>query len=213
MDNHYTTTTNSDLQVSLGQHPFSARGALTELPPTVGVSASSRLRGELLRGLLVAAAVPSTTYAWDAIAVDSIALEDDADEIDRGRDFEAIVQSISVHPVEDGVAHPMEASMAAFIVRYGVPNEIFTRGLRPAQTAGLLHLLGRTRVPSWTQLNLLVSGLASNSVEIRDAAIQAAENWENPSLASVLRAHRDPRAWLADYASRVANDLSSRAGA
>ena len=206
-------TTNSDLQHSLYQDPSGARRALMEIPPTVGVSASSRLRSELLRGLLVAAAVPSTTYAWDAISVDSLALEDNADETDRARDLEAIVKSISVHSVEDGVAHPMEVSMAAFVDRYGVPNEIFARDLRPAQTAGLLSLLGRTRVPPWNQHDLLVSGLASNSVEIRDAAIQAAENWENPSLVPVLRAHRDPRAWLTDYASRVANDLSSRAGA
>ncbi|MGH9802359.1 MAG: hypothetical protein ACRD82_18500, partial [Blastocatellia bacterium] len=74
--------------------------------------------------------------------------------------------------------------------------------------AGLLRLLSRQKpfTEAW-RLQVIQSGLSSSSIELRDAAVQAAESWEDVSAARLLRAHNEPCAWLADYSSRVIRDL------
>jgi hypothetical protein len=76
--------------------------------------------------------------------------------------------------------------------------------------AALLRLLSRvSQLDAEQRRSVVRRGLASNSVEIRDAAVQAAETWEDAALAELLRQHRDPVSWLSDYAERVAFDLES----
>jgi len=72
----------------------------------------------------------------------------------------------------------------------------------------MLRLLGRVRIDDGELRRRLVeTGLASSNAEVRDAAVQAAEQWADPSLASLLRSHKEPVDWLADYVQVVARDL------
>lgn len=77
-----------------------------------------------------------------------------------------------------------------------------------ARSASLLRLLGRAAGINGASRRFVVErGLASDSVEVRDAAVQAVESWEDASLANLLRGRHEPVAWLASYAQRVAAEL------
>ena len=43
--------------------------------------------------------------------------------------------------------------------------------------------------------------------EIRDAAIQAVEHWQEPALLDVLKNHREEEPWLREYQTGVIRDL------
>ena len=57
-------------------------------------------------------------------------------------------------------------------------------------------------------MGLVRDGLAKNSVEVRDAAIQAAESWGDSELIEVLKAHSETEPWLRQYLNDVIDDLS-----
>ena len=54
---------------------------------------------------------------------------------------------------------------------------------------------------------LVHGGLASDDIELRDAAIQAAESWGDPGLQQILAAHSEPVSWLDEYRRGVIDDL------
>ena len=59
---------------------------------------------------------------------------------------------------------------------------------------------------SWRS-ELVRNALALDDVEIRDAAVQAAELWDDPHILPVLKSHYEPESWLRDYISDVIDDL------
>ena len=63
------------------------------------------------------------------------------------------------------------------------------------------------RSTDWRQ-ELLRQSLASSDVLLRDAAIQAAEEWEDPSLLPVLREHDESQLWLREYLDAVVADIA-----
>ncbi len=50
-------------------------------------------------------------------------------------------------------------------------------------------------------------GLAAKDVEIRDAAVQAAESWGGREILDVLKSHQEPERWIRDYIRDVVEDL------
>ena len=79
----------------------------------------------------------------------------------------------------------------------------------PSFAASVLRCLGRQTPPgtgSW-RAGLVRDGLAMEDVEIRDAAVQAAELWGDPNLLNVLEAHSESEAWLRDYIRDVIDDI------
>ena len=54
---------------------------------------------------------------------------------------------------------------------------------------------------------LVRGGLAVDEVEVRDAAMQAAEYWADSGLLHVLSAHSEPVGWLDEYRRGVMDDL------
>ena len=119
-------------------------------------------------------------------------------------------------PVEDGVGHPAERIIAKALVQAGDKRAI--RWLRdfcvdasnPGFAASVLRCLSRVDCGgsvSW-RVDLVRDGLAMDSVEIRDAAIQAAESWGDSEMVEVLRAHSEPEPWLRQYLYDVIDDLS-----
>ena len=130
----------------------------------------------------------------------------------QARSLAALFAAIDEEPVEDGLVHRSEAAVAAHIREFGASGLVehvcgASEGSRPAS---LLRLLSRvSRLDAEQRSTIVRRGLASTNVELRDAAVQAAETWEDAALAELLRHHREPVAWLSEYAKHVASDLES----
>jgi hypothetical protein len=122
--------------------------------------------------------------------------------------------ALEADPIEDGYTHPAESFLEKVIRDSGdragdwligiLSNDHWSVSLR----AGLLRLLSRQKplTQEW-RLRVIQLGLSSPSIELRDAAVQAAESWEDAGVMQILQAHREPCTWLADYVSRVIQDL------
>lgn len=63
------------------------------------------------------------------------------------------------------------------------------------------------RSADWRR-ELLRQSLASIDVLLRDAAIQAVEEWEDPTLLPVLQEHDEPQLWLREYLDAVVADIA-----
>ncbi len=138
--------------------------------------------------------------------------------VDKRQDWLAaeLRASFEELPVEDGVVHPAERIIAKALVQAG--DRQATRWLKefcvdvsqPTFAASVLRCLARLGCvgsESW-RAGLVRDGLTKDSVEMRDAAIQAAESWGDSELLEVLRAHSEPVPWLQQYLSDVIEDLS-----
>jgi hypothetical protein len=127
-------------------------------------------------------------------------------------DLAAILKALDESPIEDGVTHRAEAAIDAHITRVGGALAVRqTRAMASlAQAAAFLRLLGRSeRLRPQDRMALVQWGLASESIEVRDAAIQAVENWEDRTLVGLLEKHNDEIPWLSSYAANVARDLGA----
>lgn len=80
---------------------------------------------------------------------------------------------------------------------------------QPVFAASVLRCLGRQEYPgtsSWRS-ELVRDALALDDVEIRDAAVQAAELWGDSDILPVLKSHSEPEPWLRDYICDVIDGL------
>ena len=118
-------------------------------------------------------------------------------------------------PLEDGMSHPAEEIIGEAL-RSTKDKPVLDWFMafsldvvRPSFAASVLRCLGR-QTPPGTDLwrtELVRDGLAMDDVEIRDAAVQAAESWGDRSLVDVMRAHREAEPWLREYIEDVISDL------
>lgn len=122
----------------------------------------------------------------------------------------SLITAIMAESVEDGVQHPAETLLSAFTQAHGVVGvlEAIAEAAARRLKADFLKLLARSApLDTSTRSAVIANALKSSDLEIRDAAVQAAETWHDPALAQILRAHKEPVPWLADYATRVAADI------
>ena len=118
--------------------------------------------------------------------------------------------AIQAEPVEDGTSHPGERVIAETMA--GNEAEGFVAAVlevRPSSLqASILRLVGRVplRDPSLRR-RIVSAGLCSADVQIRDAAVQAVESWEDADCIDLLREHEEAVQWLADYIQEVITDL------
>lgn len=127
----------------------------------------------------------------------------------------ALRASFDADPLEDGISHPAEEIIAeALRSEEGqrVLEWVRAYSLSAVQSsfaASVLRCLGRQTEPGTTswRAKLVLDGLAMDDLEIRDAAVQAAELWGDSSLIDVLESHSEPVTWLQDYISDVIDDL------
>ena len=126
-----------------------------------------------------------------------------------------VKMALNRNPVEAGVCHEVEGLIEQAIQHHG-PSPVLN------QVAGVIEdgpdglaaslLLCMSRVdqpgtPRWAA-GLIRTALSSESVAVRDAAVQAAEVWAGPSTLNILEAHSEERGWLADYLADVTDDMS-----
>lgn len=123
----------------------------------------------------------------------------------------AIMRALHDEPIEDGVTHRAEPLLASHIATFGEGGLLTElRTSDSTRASALLRLLGRSSgLSPQLRKELVTWGLSSPSVELRDSAIQAVENWGDRTLAGVLRAHEEPVGWLSDYATNVVRDLEA----
>ena len=118
-------------------------------------------------------------------------------------------------PFENGIDHPAEQIIKKAL-QFSKNQQIFNCFKdfsldieRPSFAASVLRCLGRQTnlgTYSW-RAKLLRQGLTVDNVEIRDAAVQAAESWGDQDLVSILKSHHESEPWLREYILDVINDL------
>lgn len=156
---------------------------------------------------LARAAFGSETVASEPITLPSSALTGE-----RGA-WAHVEAAARAEAFEDGVSHPAEPAFEQFLARYGDTHLAQLMMARvsedSARFALMLRLAGRMEaIGRATRLELVEAGLRSSSFDVRDAAIQAAESWENAELAPILARHAEPVPWLAEYITRLIRDLT-----
>ncbi|MDE3001309.1 MAG: hypothetical protein OXU79_19710 [Gemmatimonadota bacterium] len=117
--------------------------------------------------------------------------------------------------LEDGMYHPAERIIEEAL--QSTERERVLESLRelsldatnPSLSADVLRCLARQEHPGsalW-RTELVRDGLAMDSAEIRDAAVQAVEWWGDRDLRDVLQSHNEPVHWLRDYIREVIEDF------
>ena len=137
------------------------------------------------------------------------------DERGRQRFRDRLHASLEAEPLEDGMDHPAESAIAAALD--SEDSDTVLRWIRstcldtssPAFAAAVFVCVARqpeVGTARWRE-ELVRCGLAVDDVEVRDAAMQAAEYWADPGLLHVLSAHSEPIGWLDEYRRGLIDDL------
>ena len=136
-------------------------------------------------------------------------------ERDRRRFFDRLHASFDAEPLEDGIDHPAEQVITAALEsedRDTALQWISNACLESESPAfAAATFLCAARYPgigtaAW-RAGLVHGALASDDMELRDAAIQAAEFWGDPGLREILADHSEPVSWLDEYRRGVMDDL------
>ena len=141
-----------------------------------------------------------------------------AGQIQKREDLAAKLWSVfQVSPVEDGINHPGEVTVREALQsvdEYPVLEwlKMFSVDTaHPHFAASVLRCLGRQQrpgTPLW-RMEVIRKALATDVVDLRDAAAQAAESWGGLEMRDVLQEHIDPVTWLQGYIMDILNDMRS----
>lgn len=118
-------------------------------------------------------------------------------------------------PLESCVDHPADQIIERALIEY--PRDSILAWLkkfcldetRPDFAASVLRCLGRQPNPgteAW-RIRLLEDALSTNNLEIRDAAAQTADMWNDKETTDVLRSHKEKVPWLRQYIADVLSDM------
>ena len=118
-------------------------------------------------------------------------------------------------PLEDGMEHSAETIIEEALLStedlgiFGWLRDFCLDVVHPNFAASVLRCLGRQSCPgtkSW-RTDVVCAALVMDDIEIRDAAVQAAEFWGGEPIRNVLQAHSEPVHWLREYVQNVIEDL------
>lgn len=124
--------------------------------------------------------------------------------------------AFEAEPLEDGMSHPAELVIEeALQSAEDAPVLDWLKNLCldvkfPAFSASVIQCLGRQTDPGdgeW-RAELVREALNSDNVQIRDAAVQSAELWDDGNLADVLEAHNEDAPWLRKYIEEILKNWS-----
>ncbi len=140
-----------------------------------------------------------------------------AEDRERARFTFWLWAAFEADPFEDGMRHPAEQIIEKAL-QSGESQRVLEwlrdlslNAAHPTFSAEVLRCLGRQTHPgtaAW-RARLVRDGLAVDDVEMRDAAIHAAEWWGDPDMQNVLESHSEPEPWLRDYIRDVIDDLGA----
>lgn len=117
---------------------------------------------------------------------------------------------------EDGMDHPAEQIIATALQSPDAEVLHWFRSFslndeHPCFASSVLRCLGRHKDPgssAW-RIDLVRDALGVDDLEIRAAAVQAAESWADQDLVHILETHKEPDRWLFSYIQDVIKDLES----
>ena len=123
---------------------------------------------------------------------------------------------LSNAPVEAGMDHEAERTLERALRsdRDGEALEWIAEfccdAERPSVSAAILVCLANVARPGTNEwrANLVERALSMESVEIRDAAVQAAETWGGQRMVRILEQHSESVPWLREYVDGVIGDLA-----
>ena len=129
--------------------------------------------------------------------------------------YSDLLADFIAEPVEDGMHHDAERTIErafkeipedqvlGWLLEFGTDVE------RPSFASSVLRCLSSLEPPGtedW-RVNLVRTALDKDDVEIREAAIQVVEHWEEISLIEVLQLHNDEDEWLDRYIEGVIKSM------
>ena len=111
------------------------------------------------------------------------------------------------HPAEEIIEQALQSNESQCVLE--MLRALSLDVAHPSFAASVLRCLGRQQNPgtdTW-RTDLVRDGLDVDDVEIRDAAVYAAEWWGGREMRNVLQSHSEPELWLRDYIRDVIEDL------
>ena len=127
-----------------------------------------------------------------------------------------LYSAFEYEPFENGMDHPADQIIEDALRSTGdegILEQFSALCLdveRPDFASSILRCLGRqTDIgdAAW-RAGLVRDALATDDVEIRDAAVHAAEFWGGTDFVDALISHNEPVPWLQDYIRDVVDDLA-----
>ncbi len=123
--------------------------------------------------------------------------------------------AFETEPFEDGMDHPADQIIENVLrstENQRVLDWFSTFSLdtkHPSFASSVLRCLGRqTHIGTATwRAGLVRDALAQEDIEIRDAAVQAAESWGGQEIVDVLMSHDEPEQWLRECIPEIIDDL------
>ena len=124
--------------------------------------------------------------------------------------------SLEETPFEDGINHPAESIIDRALK--STDEQTLCTWLKefvldvdhPTFASEVLRCLSRTEIGSTAWRTKVVQEcLAKGDIQMRDAAVQAAESWGGSHFCRVLRDHVETLSWLRDYLEEVVKDLEA----
>ena len=137
------------------------------------------------------------------------------EEPERERLAHRLRSAFEIEPFEDGMNHPADQIIENVLRSSGSQGILdwlsaFSLDMeRPNFASSVLRCLGRQAhigTAAW-RAELVRNALATDDIEIRDAAVQAAESWGGSGMVNVLRSHSEPESWLQEYILEIVDDL------
>jgi len=193
--------------------------------PTLGASGLAQARARNLASWLESSS-GSTSFSYDMTFAHAVLPEpvtmlfgdpeavptEDREKLSplMRRRLAALTACIEAEPVEDGMRHLGERLITELVSAH--ETDEFVTGvlsLAPGSLkASILRLIGRVRVEDpAVRRRIVEASLGSADVQVRDAAVQAVESWEDAGCIELLQQHEEPVGWLAAYAQDVIRDL------
>lgn len=177
------------------------------------------LIGDLFSGAVAASTSKPTGLRWADFVLDSECLLPSPEEARPSDDLlrrlrQQIWTRLDEEPLEDGVTHSAEELVAGALSGPAGQLSAFAQLLKtesnPEFLASMLRLagrVGRTARRDWRGA-VIKAALGSSSPTLREAAVEAIEQWEDSELLPLLRAHTESVSWLKAYIDDVIEDLS-----
>ena len=123
--------------------------------------------------------------------------------------------AFETEPFEDGMDHPADQIIENALrstENHRILDWFSSLSLdakHPSFASSVLRCLGRQThigTAAW-RAGLVRDALAKDDIEIRDAAVQAAESWGGQEIVDVLMSHNEPEQWLRECIPEIIDDL------
>lgn len=126
-----------------------------------------------------------------------------------GRFRSRLLTELNDSVLEDGVTHAAETVIKGAVADHNADMVLgLLTGLveteSPATAADIIRSAARVQELglSRSAVRLVAYGLGSEHVEVRDAAVQAADMWAGAGMGRLLREHVEPVRWLREHIER-----------